>query len=179
MKTLNFYLVFSLTVCLAIVLRSKPVFSMLFDTSMPFIVMAALLLSLASDSIKSVFSALKTSLSGRENDQSELVAVHRSLKRFENLLLLCGIVASTGANVACLANIGVPEMIGPCLSISLISALSSVFMAKMLIFPLRMRLKKRINKCSASDEESVAGGLALAGIPFASYLTMVIILYTL
>lgn len=179
MKFLNFFLFFSLTLCLAILLYAKPVFSMLFSATVPLIVLVAVFLSLASDPVRSLLSAIKTSLSGQKKDQIDLVAEHKSLKRFEFFLILCGIVTSMGANVACLANIGVPEMIGPCLSMSLTSSLFSLFLAKMLIFPLRLRLKKRINKLPASEEESVASGLALAGIPVASYLTMIIILYTI
>lgn len=179
MKFLNFFLLFSLSVCLVILFYAKPAFSMLLNTTAPLIVLAAVLLNLAADPVRSLLAALTTSLSGQEQNQIDLVAEHKSLKRFENFLILCGLVTSMGANVACLANIGVPEMIGPCLSMSLSSTLFSLFVAKMLIFPLRMRLKKRINTLPVSEEESVAGGLALAGLPVASYLTMVIILYTI
>lgn len=178
MKRRNFFLAAGIIALLiTALLMVSNIFSLIDHISLLLIVMS-LLLTAAGDSWRGLFAAISAGLKGKEIERESSLQHLASLKSFENLVLICGAAVSLAGNIGAMAMLKTPELIGPFVAMALTGAFTAIFVSRLLIFPLRLRIKCRLGEVPDKFAPGFWPDLALIGFPLISYLTINMIIFS-
>ncbi|MFZ5951328.1 MAG: hypothetical protein ACOYXC_11510 [Candidatus Rifleibacteriota bacterium] len=145
------------------------------DVTVPLLLLSAFFLSSVADSPLQILKAMGNAVNMPDRPAS--LSDYLILQRLETTMLICGGAVSLGANIASLAFTSTPALVGPCLSIALIGALTAVIGSRLVVYPLRLRIKMNISDFPARHEDGFFPVLAITAFPFACYFSLIMILY--
>lgn len=178
MNRRNLFLVAGVVgVLLAAFLMIGNIFSLINHVSLLLIAMALLLTS-AGESCRGLFAALAAGIADKEIAPEVGLQHFVALKNFENLVLLCGAVVSLAGSIGAMALLQTPELIGPFVAVGLTGSFTAVFVSRLLVFPLRLRLKKHVGHVSEKFTMGFWPDVALIGFPLVSYLAINMIMFS-
>jgi hypothetical protein len=178
MKRRNFFLAAGIfAVLITALMMIGNVFSLIDHVSLLLVAMALLLTS-AGDSWRGLFAAIAAGLKAKDMEREAGLQHLTSLKSFENLVLICGAAVSLAGNIGAMALLKTPELIGPFVAMALTGAFTAVFVSRLLVFPLRLRIKCLLGSVPEKFAPGFWPDLALIGFPLISYLTINMIIFS-